>query len=201
MKFKTYIILVLIFLSSCREKNNLKTNGDRKIEYISTHKPIVGDFDRKKYPILQNAIILRLDRKFKKSIIQFNKAEKAYGEMIQIYLNRGVAYDQLGETQNAESDFTNCIKIDSNYLPALLNRGLIYTHSGRIEKALSDFNKVIEINPLEPATYLNRAVAYREANKPKLACFDLQKAKSLGIKEKYGSDMTNKMIKELNCEK
>ena len=191
----------MVFLLSCGKKNKPETSDSRNIEHISTDKPIVGDFDRDKYPILQNAILLRLDSKFEKSIVEFNNAEKAYGEMMEIYLNRGVAYNQIGQIKNAESDFSNCIKIDSSYLPALLNRGLIYTHSGKIEKALSDFNKAIEINPTEPTSYLNRAVAYRESDKIDLACSDLQKAKSLGINEKYGSDMTDKMIYELNCKK
>jgi len=197
MKFKIYIIILSISLTSCGEKRS--NNGN--IEYISTDRKIVRDFDRKEYPILQNAILLKLDKEFKKSIIEFNNAEKAYGKMIQIFLNRGVVYDQLGEIENAESDFTNCIKMDSTYLPALLNRGLIYTHSGKLQKALSDFNRAIELNPSEPASYLNRAVAFRKAQKIELACSDLLKAKSLGIKQKYGSNMTDKMINELNCKK
>jgi len=201
MKFSTYIILLLVILASCGEIKKSKTSDNRNIEHISTDAPIVGDFDRKKYPILQNAILLRLDGKFEESITEFTTAENNYGKMIQIYLNRGVAYDQLGQIKNAESDFSNCLLIDSTYVPALLNRGLIYAHSDRIEKALSDFNKVIELKPTEPATYLNRAIAYRESDKINLACSDLKKAKSLGIREKYNSDMTDKLIDELNCEK
>tara|TARA_R110002124_G_scaffold286766_2_gene468636 strand:- start:3858 stop:4409 length:552 start_codon:yes stop_codon:yes gene_type:complete len=178
-----------------------KSDLDRNIEYISTDTPIVGDFDREKYPVLQNAILLKLDGKYEESIVEFDKAEFEYGEMLQIYLNRGVAFDQIGKLRKAESDFTNCLKIDSTYIPALLNRGLIYAHSNQIERALSDFDKAIKFKPTEPASYLNRAVAYRESNKLDLACSDLKKAKSLGISEKYISNMTDKMIIELNCDK
>ena len=66
---------------------------------------------------------------------------------------------------------------------------------------MTDFNRAIGLEPNEPASYLNRAVAYREANEIELACSDLKKAKSLGINEKYDSDMTDKMLKELNCNK
>ena len=201
MKFSTYIILLLLILTSCVEMKNSETSDNKNTEHIHTDKPIVGDFDREKYPILQNAILLKLDGELKESIEEFNRAEKEYGEMIQIYLNRGDAFDQLGKQNKAESDFSNCLKLDSTYLPALLNRGLVYTHSNRIEKALSDFNKAIELKPTEPASYLNRAVAYRKVNKTDLACKDLKKAKSLGISKKYNSDMADKMIDELNCEK
>ena len=193
-RFLTIIILALLF--SCAD--NTKSDN-RNIEEITTSKGLVGDFDREKFPILQNAILLKLDGKLEQSIIEFDNAENEYGKMIQIYLNRGIAFDQLGQMEKAENDFTNCLKLDSTYLPALLNRGLIYTHSNRIDKALADFNKAIELEPSEPASYLNRAVANRKANQIQLACNDLQKAKSLGIREKYGSDMTDKMIADLNC--
>jgi tetratricopeptide (TPR) repeat protein len=201
MKCSTYIILLLVILTSCGEIKKSETSDNRNIEHITTDKPIVGEFDREKYPILQNAILLKLDGELKESIEEFNRAEKLYGEMIQIYLNRGDAFDQLGKQYKAESDFSSCLKIDSTYLPALLNRGLVYTHSNRIEKALSDFNKAIELKPTEPISYLNRAVAYRKSGKIDLACSDLKKAKSLGITEKYNSDMTDKLINELNCKK
>ena len=200
MKIKLLTILFLTILSSCGEKRN--SSGDnRNIEYLTTDDSIVGDFDRKKYPIIQNAILLKLDGKFNQAVREFDKAESEYGKMIQIYLNRGVSYDQLGKTEKAEIDFTNCLKLDSTYVPALLNRGLIYAHSNRIEKAISDFNRAIQLKPNEPASYLNRAVAYREADEIELACSDLKRAKSLGINKKYGSDMTDKIIKALNCKK
>lgn len=200
MKNSFFTILLFVILISCVEKHKPEPNDNRNIKHITTDEQIVGDFDREKYPILQDAILLKLDGKLNDAIAEFNRAMEKYGEMIQIYLNRGVSYDQIGRTNEAESDFTNCLKIDSTYLPALLNRGLIYAHSERIEKALFDFNRAIELNPSEPTSYLNRAVAYRESGKIDLACSDLKKAKSLGISEKYNSDMTDKMINELNCE-
>lgn len=201
MKNNILKILLLSFLIGCGEKHKSESNDDRNIEQITTDEPIVGDFDRKKYPILQNAILLKLDGKFNQAVREFDNAESEYGKMIQIYLNRGVSYEQLGQREKAEIDFTSCLKLDSTYVPALLNRGLIYAHSDRTEKAISDFNRAIELKPNEPASYLNRAVAYREADEIELACSDLKRAKSLGINEKYGSDMTDKMIKELNCKK
>ena len=201
MKISTYIVLLLVILASCGKIKKSETSDNRHINHITTDKPIVGDFDRDKYPILQNAILLKLDGELKESIEEFNRAEKVYGEMIPIYLNRGDAFDQLGKQNKAESDFSNCLKLDSTYLPTFLNRGLVYTHSNRIEKALFDFNNAIELKPTEPMSYLNRAIAYRESGKIGLACSDLKKAKSLGITEKYNSDMTDKLIDELNCKK
>ena len=201
MKYKIVTLILSAILFSCGNKEDSNTIDPWDVEQITTDAPIVGDFDREKYPILQNAILLKLNGEFGESIKEFNRAEREYGEMIQIHLNRGVAFYQTGQVKKAEADFTNCLKIDSTYIPALLNRGIIYTHSNRIEKALADFNGAIDINPNEPAIYLNRAVAYRESNRKKLACSDLEKAKSLGFSEKYDSDSFDKVNKELDCEK
>ena len=194
-----FILSILPFLSNCGNKKTDKKNKENNIEYISTDNEIVGEFDRAKYPILQDAILLKLEGKTKKAIEKFNVAEKEYGESITLYLNRGVAYDQIGQSQNAISDFSKCLEINEEYLPALLNRGIGFVHLGKIELGLKDINKAIQIEPSEPTSYLNRAVAYRENKEIELACADLKKAKSLGIVEKYGSDMTDKMMVELNC--
>jgi tetratricopeptide (TPR) repeat protein len=194
-----FIIFILPFLSNCGDKKADNFVNENNIEYITTDNDIVGEFDRKKYPILQDAILLKLDGKTEKAIEKFNVAEKEYGGLIAIYLNRGVAYDQIGRNTDAISDFSKCLKIDENYLPALLNRGIAYVHLDKIDLGLTDINKAIDLNPNEPVSFLNRAVAYNKENKFDLACADLEKAKSLGIEEKYGSEMVNKMITELKC--
>jgi lipoprotein NlpI len=200
MKNKLLSILFLVFMIACGEKQKSESRENVDIEYLNTDEPIVGDFDREKYPILQNAILLKIEGELNESILEFNKAEDEYGSMIQIYLNRGVVYDQLGKLNNAESDFTKCLKIDSTYVPALLNRGLIYAHSERTQKALNDFDSAIDLKPDESACYLNRAVAYKIINEIELACSDLLKAKSLGFDEQYNSEMNYELISELNCE-
>lgn len=200
MKKILIITLIIPFLINCKgEKANNSYNVDN-IDYVTTDDGIVGDFDRDKYPVLQDAILLKLNGETIKSIEKFNRAEELYGQFIPIYLNRGVAYNQIGEKEKAISDFTKCLEINPKYLPALLNRGLGYIHINQIELALKDINKAIEINPTEPSSYLNRAVAYRKNNQFHLACADLEKSRSLGIAEKYNSQMAEIMMTEINCD-
>jgi len=186
---------------SCNENKKENFINNKNIEVIPSSNDLFYEFDREKFSLVQEGILLNLDGKYLGAIEKFNEAELVYGEMIQIYLNRGMAYSSIDNLTRAEIDFTKCIKLDSLFLPPYLNRGLIYTHSGRAEKGILDFSAAIRIRPSEPASYLNRAVAYRKSNKIDLACSDLKKAKSLGISEKYNSDMTDKMINELNCKK
>jgi tetratricopeptide (TPR) repeat protein len=200
MKIKFFIFFLMLIFLNCKNGNNSKMSEEFEIEQITTDLEVVGDFDRDKYPILQNGILLKIEGKFEEAITEFNKAEKIYGKMIPIYLNRGVSYYNLGGYSKAEIDFSICLEIDSTYLPALLNRGILYVHNNELEKGLADLNKAIQLDSLEPSVFLNRAVAYRELNRMDLACIDLNKAKSLGIKEKYNSNMTEKMFDELKCE-
>ena len=200
MKFRLTTISLFLIFFSCGNNENAQSNEDWNVQQISTDAPITRDFDREKYPILQKAILLRLDGQFKEAIKEFGRAEIEYGEMIQIYLNRGVTFYQLGHTAKAEADFTRCIEIDSTYVPPFINRGIIYAHSDRIPKALADLNKAIILDSTEPVSYYNRAIAYGKIGKRELACTDLRKARSLGYSERYGSNVIEESMEELNCE-
>ena len=199
LKTRIFFCLAAIFLVSCDDNRSSKFYDKNNIKRISTDNDITRDFDREKYSLIQEAILLQLDGKYLQAIEQFNEAEKVYGEHIHIYLNRGSSYGSINRIKDAESEYTKCIELDSTYLPPLLNRGLIYTHTNRLEQALLDFNQAIEIMPNEPASYLNRAVAYREKGQLNLACNDLSKAISLGIVAKYEDDTAEDMLEELDC--
>jgi tetratricopeptide (TPR) repeat protein len=194
-----FIIFILPFLSNCGNKKEDNLVNENNIEYITTDDGIVETFNRDKYPILQEGVLLKLAGKTQQAIDKFNEAEKKYGELKAIYLNRGAAYTQSGRNNEAISDFSKCLEIDKNYLPALLNRGIAYVHLNKIELGIIDINRAIQIKPNEPASYLNRAVAYKKNNEIDLACADLKKAKSLGLMEKYGSEMTERMLTDLSC--
>ncbi len=63
------------------------------------------------------------------------------------YNNRGVAYDQLGEVDNALSDFTNSIANDSKWATPYINRGRIYLARGERDKAEADFDRALKLQP------------------------------------------------------
>ncbi|WP_108805510.1 tetratricopeptide repeat protein [Aquimarina sp. Aq107] len=194
MNIKFLLLFLIIILSSCGQNGKTNKRDTNEIEYVSNSE-IVGGFDREKYPILQEAILLKEDNSLTEAIEKFNIAEKEYGPMIPIYLNRGVVYQQMGKSKESITDFEKCLSLNNEYYAALINRGIAYVYSNQSEKALIDLDKAIEINPTEPATYLNRAIAYNDLGKTKLACSDYKKAKSLGLMDKYGSDSVPRWLK------
>ncbi|WP_204346637.1 tetratricopeptide repeat protein [Psychroserpens algicola] len=176
MKIKAFFLIILLTLSNCKEKETEFGNVNQ-----ITKDEITGGFDRKKYPILQKAISLKENGSFEKAIDKFDEAEKKYGPMLSIYLNRGVTYFQSGLPEKSIANFTKCLNIDSEYYAALNNRGIAYVHIEQYKNAIVDLTKAIQIIPLEPSTYLNRAIAYNQIGNDELACKDLKKGIELGI--------------------
>jgi len=73
------------------------------------------------------------------------------------YNNRGIAYGEKAQYDQAISDFNKAIEINPRYVKAYNNRGIIYRLKGQYDQAISDFNKAIEINPMDAQPYNNLA--------------------------------------------
>ena len=70
-----------------------------------------------------------------------------------VYYNRGVAYGDKGNYDQAISDCTRAIELDPNYADAYYNRGVAYGDKGNYDQTISDCTRAIELN-------LNYADAY-----------------------------------------
>ncbi|ALJ00748.1 tetratricopeptide repeat protein [Rufibacter tibetensis] len=196
MKIRILCLLIIGAILSCNDES---VKVEDNVQYHDADEEVAGSFEWDKHPILQEAIKLLKEGKIPEAMQKFNLAEKKYGGNIQLYLNRGVAYQRLGDNQEAIIDFGRCLQIDEDYIPALLNRGLAYAHAYQFTSALEDFNRAVEIKPTLPEIYANRAVAYHGMGRTASACRDIEKAEQLGMKEKFGTEVISKM-KEDFCE-
>jgi serine/threonine-protein kinase len=82
------------------------------------------------------------------------------------YNNRGTAYGEKGQYDQAIFDFNQAVEINPRYNKAYNNRGIIYRLRGQYSQAISDFNKAIAINPLDPEAYNNLAWLFATAKTP-----------------------------------
>ncbi|HOK79570.1 MAG TPA: tetratricopeptide repeat protein [bacterium] len=95
------------------------------------------------------------------------------------YLNRGLAYAEKSDIQNALRDYTMAIKINPWYVEAYNNRGILFASIKNYQQALSDFNKAIELKVDYATAYNNRAVLYSSLNKWDTAIKDFDTALKL----------------------
>jgi tetratricopeptide (TPR) repeat protein len=91
------------------------------------------------------------------------------------YIDRGIAYGEKGQYDQAISDYNKALEIDPRSAGAYYNRGLAYAKEGKYGQAISDFTDALKINPKDPYTYYNRGLAYVEKDQSDQAIDDFTK--------------------------
>jgi len=76
------------------------------------------------------------------------------------YNNRGFAYCEIGQYDQAISDFSKAIEIDPRLAHAYNNRGAAFLYKAQYDQAILDLSKAIEIDPRLAHAYNNRGWAY-----------------------------------------
>ena len=76
------------------------------------------------------------------------------------YINRGFAYAQKGEFDQATADFDQALKINQNSAMAYYNRGLALYYKGNYDKSIADYTLAIRIYPNYWQAYYNRGLSY-----------------------------------------
>jgi tetratricopeptide (TPR) repeat protein len=76
------------------------------------------------------------------------------------YSNRGVAYMQRGNFEQALSDLTCAIELKPDYALAYYNRGSLYDRMRKFQRAIQDFSMALQLNPSFVSAYNNRGSAF-----------------------------------------
>jgi len=92
------------------------------------------------------------------------------------HYNRGEAYYEKGQYDQAFSELTRAIEIDPGFAPAYIIRGMAYNDKNEFDLAIADFTKVIEIKPTAAHAYDARGMAYGNKGEYDLAIADYSKA-------------------------
>jgi tetratricopeptide (TPR) repeat protein len=113
-----------------------------------------------------------------------------------VYSNRGIAYANLGNYKDAISDYTDAIRIDSDFSDAYYNRALMYTRLGHYEDAISDYTDAIRIDSDYTDAYCNRGYIYDELGNYEDAISDYTDA--IRIDSNYAIGYYNRALTYVN---
>jgi tetratricopeptide (TPR) repeat protein len=122
------------------------------------------------------------EKEFEKLLASNGKINEALDELRKskaaIYFHRGNAYDDSGDFENAEKDFSESIKLNPEFVANVYNsRGILYNKNGDYISAIEDFTKAIQNDyALLHFAYNNRADALHHLERYKDALSDCQKA-------------------------
>jgi Tfp pilus assembly protein PilF len=98
------------------------------------------------------------------------------------YIDRGIAYEEKGQFDQAVDDFTKALEIDPKNAGAYYHRGIGYVNQEQYTWAIDDFTKALEIDPKNAGAYYYRGVAYYSKKEYDKSWKDIKKAQDLGYK-------------------
>jgi len=108
------------------------------------------------------------------------------------YYSQGLAFAEQGDYHGALANFTQAIKLDSNYAEAYFGRGNAYSELGEKQKAIDDYTQAIQIKPNSASAYNNRGLVYYNLGEKQKAIDDFNQAIQLNPND--GSAYNNRGI-------
>ena len=144
---------------------------------------------------------------FMSMLLIFGCATTQEGMDASEFNDRGIAYHQKGQYDQAISAFNKALEIDPRHAESYNNRGIARFQKGQYDRAISDFSKVLEINPKDADTYYNRGIIYFQKGQYIKAVSDFNKVLEIDPKHEkasynqrlaYAKGQLEKAISELN---
>jgi hypothetical protein len=136
MNFAVILLLVLISLSTCM--------------------PAISQMN----PELQEALTLHKAGKVNEAVEIYSEVLKKNPRSAEAFNWRGMAYDDLGQPDNALADFNKAIDLSPNYADAYNNRGEVYRKKKMYPQALGDFKKAAELEKGFAEAHYNMALIH-----------------------------------------
>jgi lipoprotein NlpI len=91
----------------------------------------------------------------------FTDRIKADPSDIFAWASRGIAWDDLGEFDNAIKDFTECIRLDPKSAISFNSRGIAWSAKKEYDRAIRDYDEAIRLDPEFALSWANRGNLWR----------------------------------------
>lgn len=118
---------------------------------------------------------------FQNVIKQCNQYLEDYPKNESILNLKGLAYKELGEYNEALSNFDQILLISPNNKVAFTNKGLVYILNKEYEIAIQNLDKVTQLDYKNELAYYFKGLAKYYLGKHQEACQDMQQAIKLGM--------------------
>ena len=123
--------------------------------------------------------LLNEDR-LEEAIAEYDEAIRLNPDYAFAYIDRGVAYHNLGQDERATQDYDEAIRIDPQFALPYNNRGRLYFDLDQYERAIQDFDEAIRLDPEYGNAYASRAMAYTILRRDTEAQQDIDRILELG---------------------
>jgi serine/threonine protein kinase len=175
-----------------------RTTSEMRIQHLEAPLPALdNDLPSQLKTVLNGCLAKRREERYARldvllaELIELYKAHsdeplaeiRAEAFTVEDYRNRGLTFANLGQHEQAISDFDKAIRLDPGYAKAYHNRGTSYFTLGQHEQAISDFDKAIRLDPKDANAYYNRGTSYSELGQHEQAISDFDKAIRLDPKD------------------
>ena len=117
---------------------------------------------------------------FQLAIRNYDAAEKAKLNTLELFFHRGAALISIGNYTKASKDLSKAISIDKEYADLYFYRAYAYTELFKYEKAIADYSTAIIINPNYAAAYYNRGAVRVDMGLLELGESDFEEASRFG---------------------
>ena len=125
-----------------------------------------------------------------KEIEEYTKKIKEEPDNASNYYNRGNAFHNLKNYNEAINDYNKAIELNPNNASYYNNRGISFNSLKEYEKAINDYNKAIELNSSYALAYNNRGVSFYNLKKYEKAIISYSRA--IKLDPNYSSPYYNK---------
>lgn len=108
------------------------------------------------------AYLLFLQEKFADAIDYYGLSIKYNPENAQAFLQRGICYEELDQTERALDDYCCSIELAETEPDGWFVRGQLLARMGRFEEAESDYTRTIELDPCHSEAFYARGLVLQE---------------------------------------
>ncbi len=115
-------------------------------------------------------------RNLDEGIKLFNKMIETDPDNYMLYYQRGIAYRDIKDYENAIADFQKCINLKPNDSGAYFQLGGVWSDQGEIEKSISFYSKAIEVEPSDIEAYASMGIMKTMVGRINSGIEDLNKA-------------------------